>query len=106
MMPELAYSAKTGFDYFPHGLRLIVRSVVCDGDPGAGVRRDAAPGERGRVVATRLSETQLILNLIERDTAIRIAPPRELANVGFVLDGLRDPAPIMNAEVRPAVGLY
>ena len=106
MMPELAYSKQTGFDYFPHGLRLIVRTIACDDGAGPNLCRDAAPGQRGRVVVTRLSETQLILNLMERDTAIRLSPPNELAKCGFLLDGLRDPAPIVNAVIKPAVGLY
>jgi hypothetical protein len=106
MMPELAYSKETGFDYFPHGLRLIVRTIISDGDARPDLHRDAAHGERGRLVVTRLSETQLILNLVERDTAVRLPPPKDLADRGFVLDGLRDPAPIVNAVIQPAVGLY
>jgi hypothetical protein len=63
-------------------------------------------GQRGQVVVSRLDETQLIVNMIERDTAVRIPPLKGAAPDGFVLDGLRDPQPIMDAATRPALGLY
>jgi hypothetical protein len=63
-------------------------------------------GERGQVVAHRLDETQLIVNMFERDTAIRIAPPSDAAADGFRLDGLRDPQPLVDQTIRPALGLY
>jgi len=105
MAPELAYTAQDGIDYFPHGTRLVIR-LVEDGE-AACLGRVVEYGRRGRVVVHRLDETQLVVNLVERDTAVRIPAPGASAAVdGFVLDGLRDPQPIVSATVRPALGLY
>ena len=107
MMPELAYSDHDGFSYYPHGHRLIVRVVALEG----GADRDRLGGEldrgqRGQVVLSRLDETQLIVNLMERDSAVRCSPPSGAMSDGFLQDGLRDPQPIISPTVKPAVGLY
>ena len=99
MMPELAYSAERGIDYYPLGVRLVVQVVQELG-------KLAPYDERGQIVAHRLDETQLIANMVERDTAIRIEPRADAAEDGFVLDGIRDPRPIVTERVRPALGLY
>ena len=39
MMPELSFSAQTGFDYYPLGLRQIVRVVARDGGSAHGAWR-------------------------------------------------------------------
>ncbi len=105
--PELHFQPAQGIDYFPHGHRLIYQIVR----PNAWADRQRIPetvdyGERGQVVAHRLDETQLIVNMYERDTAIRIAPPPEAAADGFCLDGLRDPQPLVDSVIKPALGLY
>ncbi len=99
MMPELAYHPRQGIDYYPHGVRLVAQVVQALG-------RVAAYGERGQIVMHRLDETQFIPNMVERDTAVRIAPRPDAAPDGFVLDGIRDPQPIVTERVRPALGLY
>lgn len=107
VMPELAFSSAGGFDYYPHGGRLIVRVMPID-QPGAEKphARDVPYGERGRVVISRLDETQLIVNLVERDSAVRIAPlPSAIAD-GFARDGVRDPRPIVSQALKPSVGFY
>ena len=43
---------------------------------------DVPEGERGQVVMNRLDETQLIVNLMERDEAERLAPPRGPPRMG------------------------
>ena len=106
VMPELAWSAQTGFDYFPHSTRLILRVIPLDAGPRHELREDAPSGERGQVVVTRLDELQMIVNMIERDSAILIRPPESSATAGFVLNGLREPQPIMNQVMRPTTGLY
>ncbi len=107
MMPELGYSPDTGIDYFPHGTRLMVRVIETgEGQAGERLGRLAAYGQRGQVVVHRFDETQLIVNMVERDTAVRIPPPAGAAEDGFVLDGLRDPQPIVTDKVKPATGLY
>jgi hypothetical protein len=111
MMPELAYSADTGFDYYPHGLRLVVRVIEQgEGELIDRLGREVAYGQRGQVVVHRLDETQFIANMVERDTAIRVPSPGDLAGAaaadGFLLDGVRDPRPIVDEKVKPAMGLY
>jgi hypothetical protein len=107
VMPELSFSPEEGFTYYPHGTRLLVRIVP----PGGGstddrLRQDVKVGERGQVVLTRVDETQLIVNMMERDSAIRAEPlPPAIAD-GFASDGVRDPRPIVNQSLKPAVGFY
>jgi len=105
--PELSFSAKTGIDYFPHGLRLCYRLMPREiADECTRISQSVPMGERGQVLVHRLDETQFIANMIERDTAIRVAPPEDAAIDGFVLEGLRDPQPIVDDEIQPALGLY
>jgi hypothetical protein len=59
-------------------------------------------GERGRVRASVLCRDHLILNVMERDTAIRVAP-----SVEYPWDGLADVAPLATADAPQAVeGVY
>ena len=107
MMPELAFSQSEGLDYFPHGRRLVVRIVPSDGASGAErLEEDVPYGERGQVVISRLDESQLIINLMERDCAIRVPRLTARAADGFLADGVRDPRPIVNHKFKPAVGFY
>jgi thienamycin biosynthesis protein ThnN len=107
MMPQLRYAHETGFDYFPHGDRLVVRLIPLyeDGDePDIAARVDY--GRRGRVMVHRLDEMQFLPNLLERDTAVRVPPERDAAADGFLEDGLRDPQPIRSEIIKPVLGLY
>ena len=106
MMPELAYDPRRGIDYFPHGARLLVR-LVETGEGGEADRlgRPVATGQRGQVVVTRLDEAQLIVNMFERDSAVRLPPPAD-AGPDFVRDGLRDVQPIVTERTKPPGGLY
>jgi hypothetical protein len=75
MLPQLRYSKETGFDYFAHGDRLVVRLIPLGKN---GEEPDIAAcvdyGARGRVMVHRLDEMQFLPNLLERDTAVRIPP--------------------------------
>jgi hypothetical protein len=107
VMPELSFSSTSGFDYYPHAARLVVRIVPADGGSAeARLREDVSPGERGQVVISRLDETQLIVNMMERDSAIRVAPLPNAQADGFASDGVRDPKPIVNQVLKPAIGFY
>jgi hypothetical protein len=107
MMPQLRYDRQTGFDYFPNGYRLIVR-VVRAGLSNETVNLDSCVdyGHRGQLVVHRLDEMQFIANMVERDTAIRLEPRPDAAKDGFLLDGIRDPQPIINEKTKPEIGLY
>lgn len=107
MMPELAYNSQTGIDYYPLGMRHVVQVVEREGLAEADrMRRMVAAGERGQIVVHRLDHMQLIPNMFERDTAVRIGPLADARPDGFVLDGIRDPQPIVAKSSGPAVGLY
>jgi len=107
VMPELSFSPAEGFDYYPHGARLVVRIVPSDGGSAdQRLQRDVPFGQRGQVVISRLDETQLIVNMMERDSAIRVAPLPSAVRDGFCTDGVRDPRPIVNHVLKPAVGFY
>ncbi len=103
MMPELSYSSENGFDYYPHGQRLLVQITEMNEENEIHWPiRNVEYGQRGRIVIHRLDEIQFIPNMVERDTAIRIPPLDD----EFVLDGIRDPQPIVDETTRPVIGLY
>jgi len=96
-------------DYHYPGCRLVVDLVAREQDQGASMaerlRRPVAAGEVGQVVASRLDESFLLLNLFERDQALRLPPP-PAGTVPFpgVNPGLRDPEPLVSNPGRE--GLY
>ena len=108
MIPQLSYRRETGFDYYPHGERLVVSLVPwCEdgGEPDLAARVEY--GRRGQVLVHRFDEMQLLVNVLERDTAVRIEPAGGAAAAdGFVQDGLRDPQPIVSDTIKPVMGLY
>jgi thienamycin biosynthesis protein ThnN len=107
MMPELSYRSENGFDYYPHGQRLWVQIAEMNEENEIHWPiRNVEYGRRGRIVIHRLDQIQFIPNMIERDTAIRIPAMPEAIEDGFVLDGLRDPQPIVNESMKPVIGLY
>ena len=107
MIPQLNYNQQTGFDYFPHGHRLIVKVVPSvPASETVNLNSRVAYGERGQLVIHRLDEMQFIANLVERDTAIRLEPIPDAAADGFVLDGFRDPQPIIDEKIKPSIGFY
>ena len=107
MAPELSDNDDSGIDYYPHGRRIVFEFVDPNAtDDAEKLKRHVDYGQRGQVVAHRLDEVQFIANMIERDTAIRIPPLPNAKDDGFVLDGLRDPQPIVTETAKPALGLY
>lgn len=107
MMPQLGCGADGGIDYYPHGRRLVVRLVDPDvSDEADRIRCVVRVGRRGQVLVHRLDETQFIANMLERDTGIRIEPQASAGDDGFVLDGIRDPQPIVSKTIKPVMGLY
>jgi thienamycin biosynthesis protein ThnN len=108
MIPQLGYRRDTGFDYYPHGDRLVVRLVpLCEDGGQSDLTARVEYGTRGQVMAHRLDEMQLLVNVLERDTAVRIEPPDgDAAADGFLQDGLRDPRPIVSETIKPVIGLY
>jgi hypothetical protein len=105
MMPQLAYDAREGMSYYPLGDRVCVR-LVPDSSEAIDLTAQVDYDQRGQVVIHRLDEMQLILNMQERDTAIRIPPIKDAVALGFVQDGLQDVQPIVNQATQPRLGLY
>jgi hypothetical protein len=107
MMPQLHYDSQTGFEYFPMGNRLVAQVIQEPEDAfEVNLVKTAEYEQRGRIVMHRLDEFQLILNMVERDTAIRIPPPVNSKDNGFILDGIRDPKPVVNEVTKVSLGLY
>lgn len=107
MMPQLNYNRRTGIDYFPYGDRLIVKVVTADTeDKSINIGSCVEYGQRGRLVVSRLDEMQFIANMVERDTAVRLKPKSDAVKDGFILDGIRDPQPVIDEKTKPEIGLY
>ncbi len=85
-------------DHFPLGRRLHLEVRDEAGEP-------CPDGVRGRVHATRLDESVLLVSLAERDEASLVAPPPD-APAGFELPGLRRPAPLATTRSVATAGLY
>ncbi|MFZ5568802.1 MAG: hypothetical protein ACOZF0_00240 [Thermodesulfobacteriota bacterium] len=87
--------------YFPPGVRLLIDIIGPD-------NRKVDYGQRGRVVFSRLDESFLILNMLERDQATRIPAGAAARAFGLTLDGLADPGPDPTPDTakKMALGLY
>lgn len=105
MCPQLKDRSLRGPRYYPHGHRLWIR-CVSETRAGSATSETVHYGERGRVLGTRLDPGFLIVNLPERDTAIRIPPPPRHADAaGFSSDGLE--MPLAGTDVAPErIGIY
>lgn len=93
--------------YFYPGARLDVRLVRRAAElppelrsPEQRLLREVADGERGQVVASRLDESFLIVNLFERDEATRLPAPTAGAPWPVVNPGLGDPGPLTSANTE------
>lgn len=99
---ELSAAADRTPTYFPHGQRLVLDVIDEANMP-------VPAGQSGRVRLTRLDESMLIVNLLERDLA-SLTPPPAHAPTGFMMAGLCDPQPLTteNSTTAPQVvaGLY
>jgi thienamycin biosynthesis protein ThnN len=105
MMPQLAYSAEKGMSYYPLGDRLCVR-LVPDSSEAVDLTAQVDYDQRGQVVIHRFDEMQLILNMVERDTAVRIRPIKAAVDLGFCQDGVQDVQPIVSQATPSRIGLY
>ena len=95
---ELDDSPNRTPEYFPFGRRLLIDLVDDRGHP-------VAPGESGAVRITRLDQTFLLVNLLERDAATA-APLPPGAPTGFTRPGVRAPHSPASLAPKQAKGLY
>ncbi len=107
---ELTDKPRQNIDYFPLGERLDFHIVEWPGEeetpspvwPPCRVER----GQVGRVVFHRLDESCLLIGVVERDEAERIAPSEEARNLGGFADGVRNPRPPEPLTGSLQLGLY
>jgi thienamycin biosynthesis protein ThnN len=103
VLMEVTDGERRHLDYFPLADRLRFR-VVEEGDTWPPVVRER--GEVGRVVFDRLDESCLLVGVVERDEAERIAPSPAAKALGNGDDGLRDPHPSKSLGAKLQTGLY
>jgi hypothetical protein len=63
-------------------------------------------GATGRVLFHRLDESCLLVGVVERDEAERIAPSPAALSLGWCADGLRNPRPPVRSGPQLQLGLY
>jgi hypothetical protein len=106
---EVADTHRLAMDYFPLGDR--VRFHIVDW-PEDGQALGSWPpslrgqGQSGRVLFHRLDESCLLVGVLERDQAERIAPSPEALALGGRADGLRSPQAPPALVGRLQIGLY
>jgi thienamycin biosynthesis protein ThnN len=90
--------------YYPHGRRLHLRLIAEDGAATDG-RDEVGIGQRGRVLASRFDDELLIVDLLERDTAVHVPVAPALSSRGFVHHGLGGPRPLEVVK-EERLGIY
>ncbi len=95
---ELAAVDGRPLDYYPQGNRLLLEVVDDRGEP-------VPDGEIGTVRFTRLDESMLLVRMVERDEASRVALP-DSAPKGYALPGVRNPSPRASVPQNVSLGLY
>jgi hypothetical protein len=107
---EVADAPRRSIDYFPLGERVRFHIVESPGGeeikPGDWPPRRVERGETGRVLFHRLDESCLLVGVVERDQAERIAPSEAARALGGTADGLRNPQPPPPLAGRLQLGLY
>jgi hypothetical protein len=107
---EVADGPRQALDYFPCGDR--VQFQVVDGRGPDEMQPDTWPprpqerGVPGRVLFHRLDESCLLVGVLERDEAERVAPTAEARALGYHADGLRNPRPPAPLTGKLSLGLY
>lgn len=101
MCPEFQGCLGNALNYYPLGFRILFGTVndkdYCRYGEGA-----------GRLCFSRLDKGFMILNCVERDQGEIVAPPADIAALGFALPGVHDPRPLpaTTEGMRHAAGLY
>jgi hypothetical protein len=101
---EVADEPRQALDYFPLGAERLCLHVV-EETPAGWPPRVLGPGQTGRVLFHRLDESCLLVGVVERDVAERIAPSSAARRLGAG-EGLRNPrsAPELTGVVQ--TGIY
>jgi hypothetical protein len=107
---EVVDEPRQALDYYPLGDRLHFH-VMDWQDSDSTKLHDWPPVEQergvpGRVIVHRLDESCLLIGVVERDEAERIAPSPEALALGCSVDGLRNPRPPALLNATLPMGLY
>jgi hypothetical protein len=107
---EVADVPRQALDYFPLGDRVcfqVVEGPETDApDLAAWPPAEPGRGGTGRVLFHRLDESCLLVGVVERDEAERVAPSGAALALGCNQDGLRNPRPARLLDGRLQLGLY
>jgi len=106
---EVSDAPRRSIDYFPLSGRVRIEVVDwsdSEDAPGNWPPRRQKRGQSGRVLFHRLDESCLLVGVVERDEAERIAPSEEALALGGGTDGLRNPRPPAPLTGRLQLGLY
>jgi len=106
---EMADAHRLAMDYYPLGDRVQFHVVDWQDAGQAGGNwppRLREQGEPGRVLFHRLDESCLLVGVLERDQAERVAPSSEALTLGGHADGLRNPQAPATLVGRLQMGLY
>jgi hypothetical protein len=106
---EIADGHRLAMDYYPLADRVqfhVVDWLENGTTPGNWPPRLCERGQSGRVLFHRLDESCLLVGVLERDQAERIAPSPEALALGGHMDGLRNPQAPAALAGRLQVGLY
>lgn len=90
--------------YYPHGDRILF-GVLEEQGTQAGCPIYGRHGAEGPLVFSRLDETVLLLNVVERD-GVRLCDPPTNAPAGFRLMGVESPTPRVEHRSVASVSLY
>jgi hypothetical protein len=106
---EVADGPREALDYFPYGERVLFHVIETnENDSESGHWPPVLLGHNrpGRVLFHRLDESCLLVSMVERDEAERIAPSTEARALGATGDGLRNPRPPVRLKEQLQLGLY
>ncbi len=103
---EVADGDRAAMDYFPLDGRVQFHVVAGTNSGDGWPPRECRRGERGRLLFHRLDESCLLVGVMERDEAERVAPRAEALSLGGGADGLRDPRPPAASAGQLRLGLY
>jgi thienamycin biosynthesis protein ThnN len=106
---EVVDAHRLAMEYFPLGDRVRFHVVDWPDDdeaPGNWPPSVCEQGQSGRVLFHRLDESCLLINVLERDQAERVAPSPEALALGGHADGLRNPQAPPTLVGRLQMGLY
>ena len=102
---EIEDRRREAMDYYPLGDRAAFHIVEEVGEK-SWPPRICRQGETGRVLFHRLDESCLLVNVMERDQAQRIAPSPAAQALGGHADGFRNPRPLPALQDQLQQGIY